>query len=139
MKRAPSKKRLALILNRDENVAGLDADRRSFARVEVLEEGADETSPVPLEGDQTELFDVLDELGVTDIVADHYEERVYGNLHGEGFTLWLAAPDTSMHEAIKEWHENRLTEAKPGTQVMRKGHVIYAPPPEGKEAPRAGQ
>jgi hypothetical protein len=133
MKRAPTKKRLALILNREGNVAGLP-DHGVPHAVEMLEEGAGETTPVTLDGEEAaELEDILDELGVTDIVTAYYEDRIFGQLMGEGFSLWLVPSETSSAEAIKEWHENVLTNAEAGVVVYRHGHLRHAPSVEKSE------
>jgi hypothetical protein len=133
MKRAPTKKRLALILNREGNVAGLPDHGVPYA-VEMLEEGVEETTAVPLDGEEAaELEDVLDELGITDIVTAYYEDRIFGQLRGEGFSLWLAPSETSRAEAIKEWHENVLTTAEAGVAIYRQGHLRHVPAAERSE------
>jgi hypothetical protein len=127
MKRAPTKKRLALILDNEGDVAGL-RDHGVIHAVEMLEEGAAETTPITLDGEEAaELEDLLDEIGITDIVAAYYEDRIFGQLGGEGFSLWLVPPQTSRGEAIKEWHENVLSPAEAGVEVYRKGHLRHAP------------
>jgi hypothetical protein len=127
MKRAPTKKRLALILDAESNVAGLN-DHGAIYAVEMLEEGVEETTPIQLDGEEAaELEDLLDEMGVTDIVTAYYEDRIFGQLRGEGFSLWLVPPQTSRDEAIKEWHENVLSAAEAGVEVYRKGHLHHAP------------
>jgi|SRR5688572_30877046 hypothetical protein len=133
MKRAPTKKRLALILNRQGNVAGLP-DHGQLHAVEMLEEGADETTAIPLDGEEAaEIEDILDEMGVTDIVAAYYEDRIFGQLRGEGFSLWLVPSETSRAEAIKEWHENVLSRAEAGVVIYRRGHLRHAPAVEKSE------
>ncbi|MCZ7607479.1 MAG: hypothetical protein M5U25_15710 [Planctomycetota bacterium] len=128
MKRAPVKNRLALFLDRDGNVAGVDDDARSFASIEMLEEGQDDTVPVAFDGEDIgELVSLLDELGATDVVAAWFEDEGFGSFEGEGFALWLVPSETSAREAIQQWHENTLTQAEKGIEVVRKGHVLHAP------------
>jgi hypothetical protein len=135
MKRAPTKKRLAILLDDDGNVAGLADDRASFASVELYEEGAEDSSTLELDDDEepVQLADELDEMGATDIVALWYEDIIYGSLHGEGFTLWLVPSETTREEAIREWHENTLTRAEAGVEVRRKGHLLHTAPIERPE------
>lgn len=128
MKRAPAKNRLALFLDKDGNVAGVSDDARSFASIEMLEEGQAETVPVAFDREDVgELVSLLDELGVTDVVAAWFEDDGFGSFEGEGFALWLVPTETSRHEAIQQWHENTLTQAEKGIEVVRKGRVLHAP------------
>ena len=128
MKRAPAKNRLALFLDKDGNVAGVSDDARSFVAIEILEEGQDETVPVAFDGEDIgELVSMLDELGATDVVAAWFEDEGFGSFEGEGFALWLVPTETSRHEAIQHWHENTLTQAEKGIEVVRNGRVLHAP------------
>ena len=128
MKRAPAKNRLALFLDKEGNVAGVSDDARSFVAIEMLEEGRDETVPVAFDGEDIgELVSMLDELGATDVVAAWFEDDGFGSFEGEGFALWLVPTETSRHEAIQHWHENTLTQAEKGIEVVRNGRVLHAP------------
>jgi hypothetical protein len=131
MKRAPTKNRLALILDKSGNVTGIADGGRSFHAIEMLEEGLDDTEPVTVQDeDPAELVSLLDELGVTDVVAAWFEDRAFGSFEGEGMKLWLVPPETPGAEAIRHWHENTLIRAEAGIELKRKGHLLHAPDAE---------
>jgi hypothetical protein len=131
MKRAPEKNRLALVLNLSRNVAGIRDDGLSGIRIELLEEGGEETTSVSFDGETpADLVSTLAEEGATDVVASYFEDNAFGDFEGEGFALWLVPAKMPAQEAIREWHANQLQRAEAGKEITVKGHGRHAPDAE---------
>ncbi|MBK8206967.1 MAG: hypothetical protein IPK87_09290 [Planctomycetes bacterium] len=110
-------RRMALVLTLHNHVAWLNDEKFTHDRIELIDEHGKLTEEALLtRATPAGLAGELIEAGVTDLVAEHIEEGVFNAVKAAGIKLWLGPPGLERNDAIEQWMQEKLPEARVAAQ-----------------------